>query len=36
MAVKAILKEINKDFDIASMKIPTELILRESVRKLTS
>ncbi len=36
MAVKAVLKEINKDFDITSMKIPTELILRESVRKLTS
>jgi LacI family transcriptional regulator len=35
MAVKAILREITNDFDIASMKIPTELILRESVRKLT-
>ncbi len=35
MAVKAILKEINNDFDITSMKIPTELILRESVLNLT-
>jgi len=36
MAVKAILKEINQDFDIISMRIPTELILRESIRKLPS
>jgi len=35
MAVKAVIREINKDFDITSMKIPTELILRESVRDLT-
>jgi LacI family transcriptional regulator, galactose operon repressor len=35
MAVKAILKEINQEFDITSMKIPTELILRESIRDLT-
>ena len=34
MAVKAILKEINNEFDIVSMKIPTRLILRESIRKL--
>ena len=36
MAVKAILKEINHEFDISSMRIPTELILRESIHKLPS
>lgn len=36
MAVKAILTEIKKDFNITSMKIPTELIIRESVRDISS
>ncbi|MEZ4810720.1 MAG: LacI family DNA-binding transcriptional regulator [Allomuricauda sp.] len=36
LAVKAILKEINQDSDISSMRIPTELILRESISKLPS
>lgn len=36
MAVKAILKEINREFDITSMRIETELILRDSIRKLPS
>lgn len=34
MAVKAILKEINNDLEITSMKIPTQVILRRSIRKL--
>jgi LacI family transcriptional regulator len=36
MAVKAILKEINKEFDSTYMRIPKELILRESILKLPS
>jgi len=36
LAVKAILTEIKKDFNITSMKIPTELIIRESVRDISS
>jgi len=31
LAVKAILKEINQELDITSLKIPTEIILRESI-----
>lgn len=34
MAVKAILKEINQEFDISSLRIPTELMLRDSILKL--
>jgi len=34
MAVKAILKEINQEFDSSSMRIPTELMLRDSILKL--
>ena len=36
IAVKALLKEINKEFDSTSMRIPTELILRESILRLPS
>jgi LacI family transcriptional regulator len=34
MAVKAILKEIDQEFDTSSMRIPTELMLRDSILKL--
>jgi len=34
MAVKVILKQINQEFDSSSLKIPTELMLRDSILKL--